>query len=255
MKKIVIYSRVSTDTQTLEQQERTVFEWLQNHGLKATDIIQETGVSGGVKYSDRKLGKDVLPMLQPGDLLIVSEISRLGRSMADLNKLVNDELKQRGVRLVVVQMGIDLDCSQIKAIDEMLLFAFGFAAQLEKELIQSRTKSAMEVRKKELEENGFFVSKTGKKVVSLGRPKGADTETAWSKSADIRREKAKNNPTNKIVWELISGNVAADGIPSTYEMERVAEQLNRMGVKTPTGLNYTTARVRSTYHNLKNIYR
>lgn len=252
--RVFVYSRVSTDTQTLGQQERTVFLWLQNHGLKATDIIQEAGVSGGVKYSERKLGKEVVPMLQPGDVLIVSEISRLGRSMADINKLVNEELKPRGIRLVVVQMGIDLDCSKIKAIDEMLLFAFGFAAQLEKELIQDRTKSAMEVRKKELAEKGFFVTKSGKRAVSLGRPKGADTVMAWSKSADIRKEKAKNNQSNRIIWELFSGHVEAGKIPSTCEMEAIAEKLNKMGVKTPTGLTYTTARVRSTYHNLKNIY-
>ncbi len=252
--KVIVYSRVSTDTQTLEQQERTVFAWLQGHGLKATAVVQDAGVSGGVRYAERKLGTDVLPMLQPGDLLIVSEISRLGRSMGDINKLVNDELKPRGIRLVIVQMGIDLDCSQLRAADEMLLFAFGFAAQLEKELIQDRTRSAMEVRKKSIEENGFFITKTGKKATGLGRPKGADTESAWSKSADVRRERAKKNPANKIVWELVSGYVAARKIPTTSEMEAIAGQLNRMGVKTPTGLDYTVTRVRSTFHNLKNIY-
>ena len=61
------------------------------------------------------------PMLDKGDILIVSEVSRIGRSMSDINKFVNDELKPRGVRLVIVQMGIDLDCSHLKAIDEMLL--------------------------------------------------------------------------------------------------------------------------------------
>src|SRR5574344_1223539 len=100
-------------------------------------------------------------MLERGDMLIVSEISRLGRSMSDINKLVSDELKPRGVRLVVVQMGIDLDCANIKALDEMLLFAFSFAAQLEKELIQNRTQSAIEVRKQKLKNEGSFVSKKG----------------------------------------------------------------------------------------------
>lgn len=83
-------------------------------------------------------------------MLIVAEISRLGRSMSDLNKLINDELKPRKIRLVIVQMGIDLNCGMIKAMDEMILFAFSFAAELERELIQERTKSALEVKKNKL---------------------------------------------------------------------------------------------------------
>ena len=53
-----------------------------------------------------------------GDALVVSEISRLGRSMSDLNKLVNDELKPKKLRLIVISMGLDLDCANLKAIDE-----------------------------------------------------------------------------------------------------------------------------------------
>ena len=126
MNKVIIYSRVSTEKQTLEQQERTVYEWLKSHGMNATHTISDEGVSGGVSYKDRNLGRRIIPLLERGDILIVSEISRLGRSMSDINKLVNDELKPRGIRLVVVQMGIDLDCSNIKALDEMILFSFSF---------------------------------------------------------------------------------------------------------------------------------
>ena len=50
MAKVIIYSRVSTEKQTLEQQERTVFEWLKSHGMTATHTISDEGVSGGVSY-------------------------------------------------------------------------------------------------------------------------------------------------------------------------------------------------------------
>ena len=162
--KVIVYARVSTNKQTLEQQERTVLEWLKSRNIQHTHIISDEGVSGGVSYKERNLGKQVIPMLERGDMLIVSEVSRLGRSMSDINKLVSDELKPRGIRLVVVQMGIDLDCANIKALDEMLLFAFSFAAQLEKELIQNRTQSAIDVRKQKLKEEGSFVSKSGRVV-------------------------------------------------------------------------------------------
>ena len=149
MCKVYLYSRVSTSAQTLAQQERTVYEWLNNHNMTVGEIISDEGVSGGVSYKDRNLGKILLPMLVEGDMLIVSEISRLGRSMFDLSKLIHTELKPRKVRLVVCNMGIDLNCSKMTAIDELILNNFSFAAQLEKQLISERTLSALEVKRKQ----------------------------------------------------------------------------------------------------------
>lgn len=249
--KIIIYARISTSKQTLEQQERTVFEWLHEHNMQHTHTISDEGVSGGVSYKDRNLGKQVIPMLERGDMLIVSEISRLGRSMSDINKLVSDELKPRGVRLVVVQMGIDLDCANIKALDEMLLFAFSFAAQLEKELIQNRTQSAIEVRKQKLKNEGSFVSKKGNVVTHLGNAKGVDLSKANEASAKARTEKARNDKNNKIIWGVIGQN----GTPTAEDVQRMSLQLNQMGVNTSTGLQFTPERVRTTFHNLKRIFK
>lgn len=147
MCKVYLYSRVSTDQQTLAQQERTVYEWLNAHHMKVDRIVSDEGVSGGVSYADRKLGKELLPMTVEGDMIIVSEISRLGRSMFDLSKLIHTELKPRKLRLVVVSMGIDLNCAKMTAIDELILNNFSFAAQLEKQLISERTLSALAVKK------------------------------------------------------------------------------------------------------------
>lgn len=149
MCKVYLYSRVSTDQQTLAQQERTVYEWLNAHQMKVDCVISDEGVSGGVSYADRKLGKELLPMTKEGDMIIVSEISRLGRSMFDLSKLIHTELKPRKLRLVVVSMGIDLNCAKMTAIDELILNNFSFAAQLEKQLISERTLSALAVKKKQ----------------------------------------------------------------------------------------------------------
>lgn len=249
--KVIVYARVSTNKQTLEQQERTVLEWLKSRNIQHTHIISDEGVSGGVSYKERNLGKQVIPMLERGDMLIVSEVSRLGRSMSDINKLVSDELKPRGIRLVVVQMGIDLDCANIKALDEMLLFAFSFAAQLEKELIQNRTQSAIDVRKQKLKEEGSFVSKSGRVVKHLGNEKGVDLSKANEASAKARTEKARNDKNNRIIWGVIGHN----GTPTAEDVQRMSLQLNQMGVNTSTGLQFTPERVRTTFHNLKRIFR
>ena len=134
--KIYEYQRISTSAQEIAQQHNTVQEYVNAKGWTITESVSDEGVSGGVSYKNRNLYK-LIQCMSEGDVLIVSEISRLGRSMSDLNKLVNDELKPRKLRLIIVKMGLDLDCSNLKAIDEMILFAFSFSAQLEKELIQS----------------------------------------------------------------------------------------------------------------------
>ena len=145
--KVYLYSRVSTSDQSLEQQERTVYEWLTRHDLCVSEVVSDEGVSGGVSYKDRKLGKELLPMMKAGDVLIVSEISRLGRSMFDLSKLIHEDLKPRKIRLVVVGMGLDLRCDNLSAMDELILNNFSFAAQLEKQLISERTRSSLAVKK------------------------------------------------------------------------------------------------------------
>lgn len=234
--KVIEYGRVSTEKQTLEQQNRAVKEWLDRNGLRADVVITEEGISGGVTYKKRKLGTEALPMMEAGDMLIVAEISRLGRSMSDLNKLINDELKPRKIRLVIVQMGIDLDCGNIKAMDEMILFAFSFAAQLEKELIQERTKSALEVRKRKIEQEGGFYSKSGNWCTSLG---GSTTGQAkgGKVNGEKRRKAAMESNTNRIVAEMLRDT------STPQDVDRVAEKLNNMGLRTHSGLEFTRNRL------------
>lgn len=234
--KVIEYGRVSTDKQTLEQQNRTVKEWLSRNGLKADIVVTEEGISGGVTYKKRKLGTEVLPLLEDGDMLIVAEISRLGRSMSDLNKLINDELKPRKIRLVIVQMGIDLDCGNIKAMDEMILFAFSFAAQLEKELIQERTKSALEVKKKQIEENGYFISKAGNKCTSLGGTTSGQAK-GGKVNGEKRRKEAMNDEKNNMIAAML------EGCNTPQDIDKVVERLNARGILTKTGLPFTRNRL------------
>lgn len=254
---VIIYSRVSTENQTVSQQERTVNEWLQAHGLVATHEIAEEGVSGKVSYKKRNLGKQVLPLLGEGDILIVSEISRIGRSMSDINKFINDELKPRRVRLVVVQMGIDLNCEKMKAIDEMLLFAFSFGAQLERELIQERTLSAIAVRRKKIAEEGGFISKSGKFVTKLGRPSvpqpAESTKKGYFISASKRKVEAAEKPCNRAIWEVVRKCTNDFADTSGERFNEATKILRAMGIKSSSGKELTMPIVRSAYYNLRNV--
>lgn len=213
------YLRFSTDKQDETQQVQAIKEWAEPKGISIDEVVKDEGVSGGISYRDRNL-YNLVKKLVPGDLLVVTEISRLGRSISDINILVNEELKPRGVRLVVIKMGIDLDCSKLSAMDQMVLFAFGFAAEVEKEMIVQRTQSAIDARKEAIRKNGGFVSKrSGKWTKHLGRQKGSTfpgagygAGMASAKKANDWREKSalykwvvrqlkKNKPRTEILAE------------------------------------------------------
>ena len=165
------YLRYSTSHQDEVQQRFALDEYASSHGLTIDDLIKDEGISGGVSYRDRNLYK-LVGKMKPGDVLITTEISRLGRAMSDISKLLNDELKPKKVRLIIIKMGIDIDCSNMKAQDDFLFSALAFSAQLEKEMIVQRTQSALDARKIWLERDGGFISKTGRFCDHLGRRKG-----------------------------------------------------------------------------------
>ena len=252
--KIIVYARVSTDKQETAQQMRTVNEWLSRNRMEATEVVEDEGVSGGVSYRDRKLGKIIVPELQRGDVLVVAELSRLGRSMNDISKLVNDELKPRGVRLVVVSTGIDLNCGDMKAIDQMIIQSIAFAAQMEKELIQERTQSAIDVRKKKLSEYGSFVSRKGNICTRLGNPTAEGRARASAESARVRKEKAMNDPNNQAIWAVLKPLSVNGNPPTNSALKEAVLAFAERDIRTATGKVLNVARARSCYHSLKTIF-
>lgn len=186
----IAYLRYSTDKQDERQQIQAIKDWATPRGIIINAIEIDEGVSGGISYKDRKL-YGIVQSMGPGDTLVCSEVSRLGRSMSDLTKLISDELKPRKIRLICIKVGLDIDCGNLKAIDEMLLMAFGFAAQVEKEMIQARTQSALDARKEALRKDGGFFSKSGRWCRHLGNAKGVDITPAVAAQARIKADEAR----------------------------------------------------------------
>ena len=257
MGKVYAYLRVSTDSQNLMQQQNAINEYIKYKGLTITDVVTDEGVSGGVSYKDRHL-YNLVQSLNEGDVIVVSEISRLGRSMSDLNKLVNEELKPRKIRLIIITMGLDLDCSNLKAIDEMILFAFSFSAQVEKEMIQERTRNALEARKKKIVNEGGFYSKKGKWCTKLGND-GTHTQAASIASAKKRQSVARENASNIAVYKYIRSwekrNIALNKETPRKVYEELSDILNELGYTTPTGLEFNQLRLRAMWDKLKNLYK
>ena len=159
------YIRVSTDKQTVENQRFEILEFAKRNSLVLDSWIEET-VSGTIRPENRALGK-LLDSIQKDDLIICSELSRLGRSLFMIMSILN-KLMEKGARIWTIKDGYRLgDDIQSK----VLAFAFGLSAEIERNLISQRTKEALERKKAE-----------GQK---LGRPKGSTTETSKLDGAEI----------------------------------------------------------------------
>ncbi len=165
------YIRVSCDKQTVENQRYEIQQFCQREGICVDGWIEET-VSGTQPYSKRQLGK-LLRHVRKGDLIICSELSRLGRSLYMIMEILSICMN-RGCSVWTVKDGYRLgDDIQSK----VLAFAFGLSAEIERTLISQRTREALARLKAE-----------GK---HLGRPRGSrnckEANPLYRHEAYIRR--------------------------------------------------------------------
>ena len=93
MATVTAYVRVSTDKQTLENQRSEISRFALSRGLKIDTWVEEV-VSGKVKGKDRRLGA-YLKKMKKGDILIVSELSRLSRTLLDIMTIMKTILEKR----------------------------------------------------------------------------------------------------------------------------------------------------------------
>jgi len=129
------YIRVSTSKQEAESQKYSILQ-----KFRCEAFVTEQ-VSGKVSWKDRELGKLVKSM-DSGDTLVVSELSRLGRSFYEVMELLAF-MSQKGIRLHSLKENFDLaDNIQSKVV----AFAFSLAAEIERQLISQRVKEALALK-------------------------------------------------------------------------------------------------------------
>jgi putative DNA-invertase from lambdoid prophage Rac len=146
------YIRVSTGRQEQKNQEYEILQFANQKGFGGVDFIQEI-VSGTTPWKKRQLAQ-LVERTTGNDTLIVSELSRLGRSMLEIMEVLSILLR-KGCKVYAIKGGYELN-NNIQS--KVFAFAFSLAAEIERELISQRTKEALARLKSE-----------GKK---LGRPKG-----------------------------------------------------------------------------------
>lgn len=229
MKKYAIYIRVSTQKQGvsglgLESQKKICEDYVQS--VKGEVIAEFKDVESG-KHRDRPGLIDAVNFCKANKCtLLLATLSRLARDVEFTFKIVNS--------------GIDIHFVDMPEMNTLTLGIFATVAQYERELTSERTKKALKAKK----DRGF----------KLGAQKGIDTTKAWQQSAKVKRERAQKDPNNRIIWEMFTQakEFTKDGkTPTSKEFERISGKLNRIGIRTSQGMDFTPERARSAYHNLK----
>lgn len=146
------YIRVSTDKQTVENQRYEINQFCEKNLVVVDKWLEET-ISGSKQLEERKLGK-LLKKMKKDDILVCSELSRLGRNLLMIMGILN-ECMNRDIQVWTIKDNYRLG-SDISS--KVLAFAFGLSAEIERNLISQRTKEALARKKAE--------------GVILGRPKG-----------------------------------------------------------------------------------
>ena len=138
------YIRVSTDKQDCENQKLGIENKAKALGISIDKYIEDSGVSGIKEPEKRALG-GCLKQLKAGDIIICSELSRLGRKLFMIMRIL-EYCMSTGAKVYTVKDGYELgDNIQSK----VMAFAFGLSAEIERELISQRTKEALLRLKKE----------------------------------------------------------------------------------------------------------
>jgi DNA invertase Pin-like site-specific DNA recombinase len=151
--KVVGYTRVSSDKQDLQKQEHLLLKYAQEQDLRINDFIH-VEISSRKDTKERRID-ELLDWLEDGDVLLVAELSRLGRNMFEVIDIIN-QLGENGVEVIFVRQP---ELSTAGPHRKLLLAIYSYFAEAEREFISIRTKQGLAAAKA-----------SGKK---LGRPKGS----------------------------------------------------------------------------------
>lgn len=152
MSKTIAYLRVSTADQDIEKNKADILFFANHHDLGRVTFVEEVA-SGRKSWRERHIA-NILEQLQAGDVIIVAELSRLGRSMLECMEILA-LATQKHIRVYSVKGDWQLDDS-IQS--KIIALVFSMAAEIERDLISKRTIEALRFKKAQ--------------GMTLGRPKG-----------------------------------------------------------------------------------
>ena len=144
------YIRVSTqmsDTRANNQTFDRQLKILHDNGVIDGNIFKER-ISGGVSTAERPEWEKLLQVVKSGDMIIVSEMSRLARSLTDLINTVN-HLISINVGIRFIKENINVSSNGLDSMNKLIFNLFGAFAEFEKDLISERTKQGLQAKKEQ----------------------------------------------------------------------------------------------------------
>jgi DNA invertase Pin-like site-specific DNA recombinase len=153
MAKVIAYLRASTDKQDLNHQKLEILEFARRQILHIDEYIEIT-ISSRQTSKQRRID-ELMQLLDEHDTLIVTELSRLGRSTSEVIALVN-ALIERNIRVIAIKQSLDIAHHDMSS--KIVITLFSLFAEIERDLISLRTKEALSAKKSQGQQ--------------LGKPKG-----------------------------------------------------------------------------------
>lgn len=152
--------RVSTDTQDVANQRLEILEHARRANMRVDEFLEIEASSRKTK-AERRI-EELLGLVKVGDTIVVSELSRLGRSTAEVINLVN-HLIERGVGLIAIKQGLNI-AGTMDMTTKIMVTMFALFGELERDMISRRTKEALAAKRL----NG---ARLGRPTGSLGSSK------------------------------------------------------------------------------------
>ena len=151
------YIRVSNHDQNLEGQKNLISRYGMEHKLMVDEWIA-VEMSSRKSMEARRI-EELFNKLQPHDIVIVSELSRIGRSIKETLNTIDILIHQKQTRLILIKQNLDMNPhNKNNLTNKVLITVFSMIAELERDFISERTKEGLRARK----ERGII----------LGKPKG-----------------------------------------------------------------------------------
>ncbi|AYJ79224.1 hypothetical protein AN286_03355 [Aliarcobacter cryaerophilus ATCC 43158] len=183
---VYVYTRVSTSTQSTKTQRSEILEYAHKNNFLLSEIV-EIDITSSKNKKDRLIDKTIHE-LKKNDILIVTKLDRLGRSTIEVLRII-EEIKTKGIVLHIIQDGLIVDGSISNPINDMMLTLLSCFAQMEKNFISERTKSALALRKAQ--------------GIKLGRKKGAIVKSIYDKHLDKIKELLKKKVSISSISKII----------------------------------------------------
>jgi len=163
--KVIAYIRASTDKQDVNNQKLEILQYARQHDFKVDDFIEIT-MSSRRTTKQRRID-ELLQKLEGSDTVIATELSRLGRSTAEVIGLIN-QLLEKKVRVILTKQNLDITGQDMAS--KIIVTLFSLFAELERDLISLRTKEALAAKKAQ--------------GIRLGKPKGTIQKSMYDKDID-----------------------------------------------------------------------